>query len=109
MLTKVDGLRNSDQHWSSGVFVKQCSCMGIPIASGITLPPVPRSGRPRKYPIREMEVGHSFYIPEVEGKGKGPLRSVKSAVRAQLRGVPGGRRQFAFRREGQGWRCWRVA
>jgi hypothetical protein len=81
------------------------------IARGITLPPIPRPGRPRKYPILEMEIGDSFYIPQIEGKGDAPLRSVKTAVRAQIRilaGLPGLPRRFAFRQEDSGWRCWRV-
>lgn len=78
------------------------------IVRGIRLPRIANVGRPRKYLIREMEVGDSFYIPRIAGKGDKPLMSVKTAVRSQTRGLPGAKRRFAFRQEYQGWRCWRI-
>lgn len=79
------------------------------LVRGIPLPPIPRVGRPRKYLIREMQIGDSFFIPRVDGMGEKPLRSAKSAARAQSKRLPGGVRRFAFRQVSNGWRCWRVA
>jgi hypothetical protein len=89
--------------------VDRCAIPSTLITRGIPLPPIPRGGRPRKYLIREMQPGDSFYIPRIDGKGDAPLRSVKTAIRSQTRSLPGSKRRFTFRQENNGWRCWRIA
>jgi hypothetical protein len=54
-----------------------------------------------------MEVGDSFYVPMQQGQGTKPLEAGRKAVQRQAKALPGTRR-FAWRREHQGWRCWRV-
>lgn len=55
----------------------------------------------RKYPFREMEVGDSFFVPDCKpSKINGPAQGF-------MRRNP--EVKFTIRREGTGYRCWRIA
>lgn len=77
----------------------------VKIDKGIPLPPrrrgggAGRTGRAPIYPWREMEIGDSFFLPDIEPH----LISSLAAGAAQRTG-----RKFATRIEGDGVRVWRI-
>lgn len=62
------------------------------------------AGRNSVYPFATMEVGDSFFVPQVDGKPKtdGSIRSAARQVAKKL-GF-----KFTVRRVDGGFRCWRV-
>ena len=67
------------------------------IDKGVPMGPGKRRGRPRKYPFPDMEVGDSFFVPNL--KNPRPL----FASCAKHVGM-----KAAVRAEGDGYRVWRV-
>jgi hypothetical protein len=65
---------------------------------------IPIPSRKRKYPLREMNVGDSFYVPCENGRRKG-----QSILGLTYVAFPGKTRKFTTRTDATGVRCWRVA
>lgn len=76
--------------------------MGIEIDNSVPLPTSETRGRPAKYPIRDLEIGESFAVPE------GKVQNVRSSAQQVQRRNPG--RQYSVKPDGDGnYRCWRIA
>ena len=74
------------------------------IEKGIEIPEK-KSGRKRKYPFVEMQVGESFFVPIVEGKSLQELQAMVGAcANAAI-----GKGKVTVRIDGDGVRCWRIA
>jgi hypothetical protein len=97
------------------------------VTRGVRLPDMPRSrGRPRRFNILEMEVGDSFYenIPKTKTKRKKKegapapknptspallvYKNIRAAIRHQIKDLPGVKRKFTIRRDGDRWWCMRI-
>jgi hypothetical protein len=97
------------------------------VTKGVRLPEMPRSrGRPRRFNILEMEVGDSFYenIPKTRPKRKRKdgapapksqtspallvYKNIRAAIRHQIKDLPGAKRKFTIRRDGDRWWCMRI-
>ena len=76
--------------------------MKIDIQKNIPIP-ISRNGRPFKYPLCEMEVGDSFFVPFEDRSANSVQASVNSCA---LRYKPN---KFITRRVVGGIQCWRVA
>jgi len=68
--------------------------------------PVPKGRRGAKYPIPEMEVGDSFFIPTKD-------RAESARFRNSINGVcryakVGSSKEFTLRAVEGGLRCWRI-
>lgn len=70
----------------------------IEIEKGIEMPDRPL-GKPPKYPWREMEVGDSFFVPNMNTADFGGGASTAGKRLGK---------KFSCRREGNGVRVWRV-
>lgn len=76
----------------------------ITIDKDVELPTSFSRGRPSTYPLREMEIGDSFFI-EIES-GSNQHNAFRSSVSAFQRRSGTGYK-FTVRKEGTGYRCWR--
>ena len=63
-------------------------------------PPATRENRAIRYPFKEMEVGHSFVLTKDQ---KDQVRSAASYYGSR------NSRLYSVRKDGNGYRCWRVA
>ena len=63
--------------------------------------PTPTGRSWRKYPFSEMEVGDSFFVPECK------LSKINGPAQGFRRRNP--EVKFTIRKEGTGYRCWRIA
>lgn len=71
----------------------------IKIEKGVPIPPkVERGGQPRKYPLRDMEVGDSFVTQWSPGRDNS-VRSIATQVGIRI----------TVRRDGDTLRVWRIA
>ena len=78
---------------------------GVPI-SGIMRPNGYSIGS--KYPFREMEVGHSFFVPHEDDPKRTSVRiGVASIYFTKQKGQDG--KKFTVRKVDGGARCWRIA
>ena len=74
------------------------------IEKGIEVPAKKTFARPTIYPFATMEVGDSFFVPQIDGKPKSSGTIWSSARKATDKfGF-----KFAVRSEVGGFRCWRV-
>lgn len=91
--------------------------MAYEIEKGIALPEDKRGRYPRsggsKYPLADMSVGDSFFVPYPDGKaiknsqGQDALRvAINSTANKQRHKQPG--RRYTVRPVDGGVRCWRV-
>ncbi len=65
--------------------------------------PIPeKSGRKIKYPLDDMEIGDSFFIPGVDHQDISPVIAARKRARKW-------QREFTTRREDDGIRVWRTA
>jgi len=62
-----------------------------------------RNGKPPKYPLSQLEVGQSFWVPLTDATPE----SIRTAAANASRRYQG--RKFATRTEGNGVRVWRLA
>jgi hypothetical protein len=72
---------------------------GIEIPEGVT-------GRPKKYPLKDLEIGDSFLVPLAEHESP-KIKKVKASLHAiSATHKP---KKFAIRVVEGGVRCWRIA
>jgi len=64
--------------------------------------PMKHQGTPSKYPFNTMEIGDSFFVPNVEGKRNPAAQSAHTDGRRKGR-------KYVTRTEGNGLRVWRTA
>ena len=74
------------------------------IEKGIEVPPKKSFARSTIYPFATMEVGDSFFVPQVDGKPKSSGSLWSSARKATVKLDF----KFAIRSVDGGFRCWRV-
>lgn len=75
--------------------------LGILIEKGIPMPAAQyrqtRKPRSAKYPLREMEVGDSFFVTDYQSAQTCRMMANRNSMK------------IVQREEGYGWRIWRVA
>lgn len=77
--------------------------MTYTIETGIPMPEVGRKGKPIKYPLRDLEIGQSFFVSPCDEK---MIASVRA--RATMVGKLSGMKFTATKME-DGLRVWRVS
>lgn len=83
--------------------------MSITIRTDVPFPKGSRGPRASKYPFAQLGVGHSFYVPRLEGAGAdlktGLQRMQRACALANKQHTPA---RFAARLESNGVGVWRV-
>lgn len=74
--------------------------MTIEIEKGVPIPD--KAGRKVKYPLDDMDVGDSFFVPDADHQDISPVIAARRRARKWTR-------QFTTRREDDGIRVWRTA
>ncbi len=77
----------------------------LQIEKGVEMPEIKPWGRRAKYPLREMNVGDSFFVPCPLDKKKMIVQSITGSARQKR--FPD--KKFTSRSVEGGVRCWRYA
>lgn len=73
------------------------------VESGVPMPPEPRGGgrmKPLKYPVEQMKVGDSFFVPKAEGMSASQCACTYGKKSGKV---------FSRRKVENGYRVWRIA
>src|SRR5690349_6743042 len=86
---------------------------GVP-RGGVVFPiddrvPLPKRGRPVKYPLANLDVGQSFFIPTTSREEARKIRSRLANAVYLFEKQTSGQRQFTLRTTSDGVRVWRIA
>lgn len=83
--------------------------MTFEIKKNVPIPAAHKSGRPIRFPLRDMEVGDCFDVPIIDGTGRGADLIGAGVGRTMVYFAKKSGRKFTRRKIGDVHRVWRIA